>query len=175
MPSWRASDGGGNPPVTRRGRRPGNGRSGFRLPGIIRFLLFAGILAGLVLIVLLTALRPVLRAGVVGWAWQNPGSIMRFPFVSDLVREDLGPALTEPAGTDATETAFVVEPGDNIYTIAPRLVAGGYAKNEHVFLFAALEAGVNEQLTSGTYAVRRNMTPDELANALVKSPVSLVT
>jgi UPF0755 protein len=175
MPSWRASDGRGNPPVTPRGRRPDNGGSRFRLPGIIRFLLFAGILAGLVLIVLLTALRPVLRAGVVGWAWQNPGSIMRFPFVSDLVREDLGPALTEPAGTDATETAFVVEPGDNIYTIAPRLVAGGYAKNEHVFLFAALEAGVNEQLTSGTYAVRGNMTPDELANALVKSPVTLVT
>src|SRR5258705_4708035 len=149
MPSWRASDGRGNPPVVQRGRRSGNGGSRFRLPGIIRFLLFAAILAGLVLIVLLTALRPVLRAGVVGWAWQNPGTIMRFPFVSDLVREDLGPAFTEPAGTDAADTAFVVEPGDNIYTIAPRLVAGHFAKSEHLFLFAALEAGVNEQLASG--------------------------
>ena len=174
MPSWRASDGRGNPPVAPRGRRPGNG-SRFRLPGIVRFVLFAGILAGLVLLVLLTALRPVLRAGVVGWAWQNPGTILRFPFVSDLVREDLGPALTEPAGTDATETAFVVQPGDSIYTIAPRLVAGGYAKNEHVFLFAALTAGVNEQLASGTYALRGNMTPTELATALVNSPVTVTT
>ena len=175
MPSWRASDGRGNPPVVSRGRRPNNGRSRFRLPGIIRFLLFAGILAGLVLIVLLTALRPVLRAGVVGWAWQNPGSIMRFPFVSDLVREDLGSALTEPAGTDATEKAFVVEPGDSIYTIAPRLVTGGYARNQHLFLFAALEAGVNEQLDSGTYGLRGNMTPSELANALVNSPLTVLT
>ena len=175
MPSWRASDGRGNPPVVQRGRRSGNGGSGFRLPGIIRFLLFAGILAGLVLLVLLTALRPVLRAGVVGWAWQNPGTIMRFPFVSDLVREDLGPALTEPAGTDATETAFVVDPGDSIYTIAPRLVAGHFASSEHLFLFAALEAGVNEQLTSGTYALRGNMTPAELATALVNSPVTVMT
>ena len=59
MPSWRASDGRGNPPIAPRRR----GNSGFRLPGIIKFLLFAGVLAGLVLIVLLTALRPVLRAG----------------------------------------------------------------------------------------------------------------
>jgi UPF0755 protein len=174
MPSWRASDGRGNPPVVPRGRRP-DGRSGLRLPGIIRFLLFAGILAGLVLIVLLTALRPVLRAGVAGWAWQNPGAIMRFPFLSDLVREDLGPALTEPAGTDATESTFVVQPGDSIYTIAPRLVQGGFATSEHAFLFAALEAGLNDQLASGTYAVRKNMTPAELANAVATARVTVAT
>ncbi len=174
MPSWRASDGRGNPPVAPRGRRP-DGRSGFRLPGIIRFLLFGGILAGLVLIVLLTALRPVLRAGVAGWAWENPGSIMRFPFLSDLVREDLGPTLTERAGTNATETGFIVEPGDSIYTIAPRLVQGGYATSEHAFLFAALEAGLNEQLASGTYALRGNMTPAELADALITARVTVAT
>jgi UPF0755 protein len=175
MPSWRASDGRGNPPVVPNGRRPSDGRSGFRLPGIMRFLLFAGILAALVLVVLLTALRPVLRAGVVGWAWQNPGTIMRFPFVSDLVKEDLGTAVTDPAGTDATETNFVVNPGDSIYTIAPRLVAGGYARNEHAFLFAALESGVAEQLASGTYALRGNMTPVELATALITARVTAAT
>ena len=52
MPTWRASDGRGNPPVVSRGRRNGNGRQGFRLPGVLRFLLFAGVLAGIVLIVL---------------------------------------------------------------------------------------------------------------------------
>src|SRR5262245_25545821 len=100
MPSWRASDGRGNPPISPRRRAQ---ESGFRLPGIIKFLLFAGVLAGLVMIVLLTALRPVLRAGVVGWAWDNPGSITRFPFVADLVREDLGDALNAAGPGDATE------------------------------------------------------------------------
>ena len=38
MPTWRASDGRGNPPVVSRGRRNGNGRQGFRLPGVLRFL-----------------------------------------------------------------------------------------------------------------------------------------
>jgi len=60
MPSWRASDGRGNPPLSPRRRQQ---RGGFRLPGIVRFLLFAGVLAGIVLLVMLTALRPVLRAG----------------------------------------------------------------------------------------------------------------
>ena len=174
MPSWRSTDGRGNPLPSQRGRRS-NGRSGFRLPGIIRFLLFAGILAGLVLIVLLTALRPVLRAGVAGWAWQNQGSIMRFPFVTDLVREDLGEALTQPAGADATETPFTVETGDTINTIAPRLVAGHYAVSERAFLFAALELGLAEKLAAGTYALRGNMTPHDLAEALISGRVTVTT
>ena len=85
MPSWRASDGRGNPPVYPRNRR-GDGKGGFRLPGFVKFLLFAGVLAAFVLVVLLTALRPILRAGVVGWAWSNPSTIVRFPFIADFVR-----------------------------------------------------------------------------------------
>lgn len=173
MPPWRSTDGRGNPLPSQRGRRPE--RRGFRLPGIIRFLLFAGILAGLVLIVLLTALRPVLRAGVVGWAWENPGSIMRFPFVSDLVREDLGAALTTPAGTDPTETVFTVDPGDTIYTLAPRLVEAGYVTNDRAFLFSAIEVGLGEQLNSGTFVLRRNMSPEEVAEALVTARVTVAT
>ena len=118
MPSWRASDGRGNPPVYPRNRRP-NGNGGFRVPGILKFVVFTGVLAGIVLIVLLTALRPVLRAGVVGWAWDNPSSITRFQFVADFVREDLVEQLTDRAGTDHTETAVKVESGDTIFTIAP--------------------------------------------------------
>jgi UPF0755 protein len=172
MPSWRASDGRGNPPMAPRRR---NGRSGFRLPGIIKFLLFAGVLAGLVLIVLLTALRPVLRAGVVGWAWDNPGSIMRFPFVSDLVREDLGTALTTPGTGDATESVFTVNPGDTIYTMAPRLAQEGYVTNSRAFLFAALDNGLSEQLAAGTFVLRKNMTPTEVADALMTARVTVTT
>jgi UPF0755 protein len=173
MPSWRASDGRGNPPVSPRRRTPE--RSRFRLPGIIRFFLFAGILAGLVLIVLLTALRPVLRAGVVGWAWDNPGTITRFPFLSDLVREDLGATLNTPNGGDATETVFTVASGDTIYSLAPRLVQEGYLTNQRAFLYAALVSGVNEQLSAGTFVLRKNMTPEEVADALIRARVTVTT
>jgi UPF0755 protein len=174
MPTWRASDGRGSPPVHPRGRRP-NGRSGFRLPGILKFLLFTGILAGLVLLVLLTALRPIVRAGVVGWAWDNPSSIARFPFVADFVREDLGEALTAPAGSDATETVFTVEGGDTIFTLAPRLVQGGYVTTERAFLYSALQSSLNEELSAGNFLLRGNMTPVQVADALVRARVTVTT
>jgi UPF0755 protein len=173
MPSWRASDGRGNPPVYPRQRRNGNG--GFRLPGILRFLLFAGVLAGIVLLVLLTALRPLVRAGIVGWAWDNPSSITRFPFVGDFVREDLGTALTSRAGTDATESIFVIESGDTIFTLGPRLAAEGYVDSERAFLYEALVGDLNEQLSAGSFVLRGNMTPREVADALVTARVVLST
>lgn len=171
MPIWRASDGRGAPPVYRRTRNNG----GFRLPGIIRFLLFAGVLAGIVLIAFLTALRPVLRAGVVGWAWDNPSAIARFPFVADMVREELGEAVTAPAGTDATPTTFNVNPGDSIYDLAPRLRDGRYVTSERAFLFVALQTGLNEKLTAGAFLLRGNMTPTQVADALIRARVEYTT
>jgi len=150
-------------------------RRGFRLPGIIRFLLFAGVLAGIVLLVMLTALRPVLRAGVVGWAWDNPGTIMRFPFVSDLVREDLGAALTTPNPGASDEKVFTVNPGDSIYSLGPRLAQEGYTTNQRAFVFAALQNGLSEKLASGTYVLRGNMTPEEIADALITARVTVTT
>ena len=175
MPTWRASDGRGNPPVVSRGRRNGNGRQGFRLPGVLRFLLFAGVLAGIVLIVLLTALRPIARAGIVDWAWQNPSSIGRFPFVGDFVREDLGPALTSPAGSDATESVFVVNEGDTVFRIAPRLRSEGFITNERAFLYHALTGKLNDQLSAGSFLLRGNMTPQEVAEALISARVTVTT
>lgn len=177
MPSWRASDGRGNPPVRPNYRRPGNGngKGGFRLPGFLRFLLFAGILAALVLVVLLTALRPLVRAGVVGWAWSNPSSITRFALVADLVGEDLGDALTAPAGTDATKQVFTVNPGDTIFTLAPRLLEAGFVANERAFLYEGLTSKLDDKLKSGNFSLRRNMTPEEVAEALVSAQVLVVT
>jgi UPF0755 protein len=175
MPSWRASDGRGNPPVTPR-RRNGNGSGGgFRLPGFLRFILFAGILAALVLIVLLTALRPLVRAGVVGWAWSNPSSITRFDLIGDFVREDLGDALTAPAGTDATDKTFTVNPGDTITTLAPRLLEAGFIGSERAFLYQGLVGKVDDKLKSGNFVLRATMTPEQVAQALVSARVLLQT
>lgn len=175
MPSWRASDGRGNPPVSPGGRRPNNGKSGFHLPGIVRFVLFAGVLALVVLVVLLTALRPLVRAGIVGWAWDNPSAITRFPFVGDFVREDLGSAITAPAGTDAAEAVFTVNPLETISQLAPRLLQGGFITSEHAFLYVALEANLNTQLTAGDFVLRHNMTPQEVVTALVADRVQVAT
>jgi UPF0755 protein len=146
-----------------------------RLPGFVRFLLFAGVLAGVVLIVLLTALRPIFRAGVVDWAWQNPSSITRFPFVGDFVREDLGDALTARPGTDPTEKVFVVNPGDDVFALAPRLRAEGLVNSERAFLYYALGSRLNEQLAAGSFLLRANMTPEEVADALVTARVTVTT
>ncbi|NJD27977.1 MAG: endolytic transglycosylase MltG [Chloroflexi bacterium] len=172
MPVWRASDGRGAPAVYRRRRDAGGG---FRLPGWVRFLLFTGVLAGIVLIAFLTALRPVLRAGVVGWAWDNPGTITQIPLVADLVREDLGADLTAPAGTDPTEKVFTVNPGDSIFELAPRLREAGFVTSERVFLYTALQEQLQPKLTAGTFLLRANMTPQEVVEALVDAKVTYTT
>ena len=174
MPQWRASDGRGNPPVSSRRRRQ-NGSGGFHLPGFVRFIVFAGALSALVLLVLFTALRPIVRAGIVGWAWSNQSSIVHFPFVADFVREDLGSQLTAPAGGSNTEAVFTVNAGDTINTLAPELLQQGFITSEHAFLYWALVDGLNTQLKSGDFVVRGNMTPEEVVGALIRDPVQVTT
>ena len=175
MPSWRASDGRGNPPVYPRRRNGNGGRGGFGLGGILKFLVFAGVLGGIVLIALLTVFRPIARAGVVDWAWQNQWAITRLPFVAELVEEELGPAATARAGTNATESVFTVESGDTITTLAPRLKQGGFIASERAFLYEGLKTELNAKLSSGTFVLRGNMTPQEVADALVTARVEIQT
>ena len=93
-------------------RRPGGVRRlrgrGSGLFGLLRFLVFAVLLGGFVLVVALTALRPLVAGALVGWAYDNPGA-QRIPFVADLVRENLGAALTTPASDDPADVTFTVE------------------------------------------------------------------
>ncbi len=171
MPSWRASDGRGGPPGGRRYRGDGP-RSA--LPGILRFLLFTSLLAVIVVVAGLTALRPLVRAAVVGWAWDNPGSL-RISFVADFIREDLGPALTRPASDDPSEVVFEVQLGDTPTTIAPRLLASGTITSERAFVFTAVEDGLASNLKAGSFLLRKNMTTAEVSAALVDAPVVIAT
>jgi UPF0755 protein len=173
MPSWRASNGRGGPPVVSIRRRDERHSRG--LPGPVKFLLFGGALAGIVLVALLTAFRPLISAGVVSWAWDNPGTITRFEFIADFVKEDLGATLTSPAGSDSTEKAFDVMPADTIFTIAGRLQEGGFVGNQRAFLFTALETGLGGKLVAGTFVLRQNMTPPEVVDALVRAKVTMST
>lgn len=175
MPEWRASNGRGAPPVRSRRSRPDEGSGGRRIPGAVRFLLFGGILAAAVLITLLTALRPLVRAGVVGWAWDNPSSISKSVFVADFVREDLGDRLNQPAGTSSASATFNVVPGDTIFTIAPELEQAGLIADQHAFLFVAIESNLGDKLAAGTFVLRQNMTPAEVVDALATATVTPTT
>lgn len=161
---------------SRRGDGYGNGGYGRRrgegggVGGLLRFLLFAIVLGGIVLAVTLTLLRPLVRDTVIGWAGDSPGAL-DVPFVADLVREDLGDALTRPASADTEQVTFTVGAGESASTIAARLEGEGFLLDRRAFVMIAVERGLSDQLKTGEFILRRSMTPDELVTALLDPQV----
>ena len=143
------------------------GRGGF--VGLLKFLVFALVLAALVLAVALTALRPVVNSTVLRIAEDNPAALP-LPFVEDIVREDLGPALTTPVSTEPTQVEFLVEAGDTASTIADRLEEQGLLGDSRAFVFIAIDRELTGSLQQGTFVLRKNMTPDQLVSALLAPP-----
>jgi UPF0755 protein len=151
--------------------RYGNGRrrGGGGLWGLVKFLVFALALAAVVLVVALTALRPLVNSTILGWAADNPAAL-RLPFVADIVREDLGDALTEPASSDASQVEFLIQAGDTATTIGARLEGQGLITDDRAFVFIASERALTGSLQQGTFVLRRNMTPDQVVTALLAPP-----
>ena len=165
----------------RYGRGPGDQRKyeryggrGGGLAGILRFVLFLGLLSAGVLLVMGTVARPLVRAVVVPWADDNPAAL-RIPFVADLVREDIGAALTEPAAGSADQVSFVVEEGDTPQTIAPRLAEAGIIESERAFLFQAREDDLASSITAGRFALAGNLTPAQVIDGLINNRVVVDT
>jgi peptidoglycan lytic transglycosylase G len=154
-------------PRNRNGRGGRSGGGG--VPGFIKFLLFALILGGFVVVVGLTALRPLVNNAVVGWAADNPGALS-IPFVADIVREDLGDDLTAAASDDETQISFQVAPGDTATTIAQRLENEGFLRDSRAFVYQATSRELTGQLQSGEFILRKSQTPDELVTALLDPP-----
>jgi UPF0755 protein len=159
---------GRGPGDQRRYERYGDGRSS--VGGILRFLLFLVVLAAIVLLVLVTVARPLLRAVVVPWAWDNP-SLMQISFVSDLVREDLGSALTDPASQDATKVEFVVESGDTPLTLAPKLQQAKIIDSQRAFLYEARVDQLATKLNAGRFGLALNLTPAQVVDGLVNNRI----
>lgn len=162
--------------VRRSGNGYGNGygdRRGGGVGGFLRFLVFALVLAFIVLAGLLTVLRPVVAAAVVDWAYDNPGAL-RIPFVADLVRDNLGDALRQPASADATEVEFEILPGDTPQTLAPRLEAERLITNERAFIFEATMRELAPRLQAGDFHIARNLTPDQVVTALIENRIVIV-
>jgi len=176
------SDGGGRRPsgyrrTGRYGRGPGDQRRydqyGERrggLRGLAGFVVFLLVLAVLVMVALFTIARPIARLAIVPFA-ENNAAALRIGFVADLVREDIGAALTQPASNDASQLEFTVESGDTPVTLAPRLAAAGIIDSERAFLFQARVDELGAKLTAGQYALALNMTPAEVVEGLVKNRI----
>ncbi len=159
-------------PVRTAGRRGSRGGGG--LVALVRLLLFIAVLAGVVIVASLTVLRPVIAHAVVDYASKNP-SALKLPFVADLVREDLGSALTDAPSTSATEVTFDVADGDTAETIATRLQAAGLLKDARALVFIATEQDLTTSLETGTYILRPNMTPQQIVTSLLVSHQLAVT
>lgn len=161
----------------RYGRGPGSARrydrydnGGHAAWGLVRFLVFLLILAAIVLAATATVARPLVRAVVVPWAEGNPGAL-HIGFVADLVREDLGAALTDPPSQDGTHVAFTVEPGDTPATLAPRLHEDGLIASERAFLFQATIDDLAPKLAAGAFDLARNMTPAQVVDGLINNRI----
>ncbi len=168
-PEWETRRGANGYRNGRDGRNGGGGGLG----GFVKFLVFTLILAVIVLGLLLTVLRPLLSSAIMDWAYNNP-SALRLPFVADLVRENLGGALTEPASADATEVEFEIIAGDRIDTLAPRLARDGLIANERAFIFQATLRDLNPKLKAGNFHIGRNLTPDQVVTALIENEIVIV-
>ncbi len=162
----------------RYGRRGGDPRRHDRyggrhggIHGLVRFLLFLVVMVGIVMVALVTVARPVLRLAIAPWAEANPG-VQSIGFIAELVREDLGPALTTPASSDATVVTFVVADGDTSATLAPKLQAAGLIASQAAFLFAAHQADLTPQLTAGTFALAMDLTPEQVVQGLIANRVT---
>jgi UPF0755 protein len=154
------------------GRR--SSRSGGGLGGLLRLVLFIVLLAGVVLVASLTVLRPVISRAIVDYAAQNP-SALKLPFVADLVRADLGSALTDAPSSSATEVTFDVVDGDTAQTIATRLHQVGLLTDPRSLVFIATEQDLTTSLEVGTYILRMNMTPQQIVTSLLISHQVAVT
>jgi UPF0755 protein len=150
-----------------RGGRRGGGSSG--IWGVLRFLAFTLVLAAVVLGVGLTVLRPVVDSAVLAWASDNPAAL-NLPFVADIVRDDLGDALTDPVSDDPTQLTFTVARGDTAATIGARLEEEGLIADRRAFVYIAHERDLAGQLQAGDFLLRRNLTPDEMVLALLAPP-----
>ena len=84
--------------------------------------------------------------------------------------ENLGTALTTPVSTEPTQVEFLVENGDTAKTIASRLEEQDLIGDSRAFVYLAVVNDLTRGLQQGTFVLRKNMTPDQLVNALLAPP-----
>lgn len=74
--------------------------------------------------------------------------------------------LEQPAGSDDTPVAFVVEPGETVAQIAERLEQGGLISDAELFRRYVQYHGLDAGIEAGEFTLRQTMTIPEVAEAL---------
>ena len=131
----------------------------------LRGLLVVLVMGVLVLLVLASVGRPLLRTLAVDLAQGNPQTL-RVSFVADLVQEQLGSELTDPAGPDASPVQFIVPAGASAADIANQLASQRLLTEPLAFEFVAITSGQAGDIQAGTYYLNQQMTPAQLLQAL---------
>jgi UPF0755 protein len=145
----------------------------FRGPGrLLGFGLFTLVLAGLVTGGLYFVARPIVVGGIVDWAAGN-ATAQQLPFVSEIVRGELGSKLTAPIdATDKATIVIVIGAGDTPAQIGDDLVRTGAIADARAFVFDAIQRDVSDQFQIGRHVVSRSMTVDQIVSILIQPPVA---
>jgi UPF0755 protein len=139
---------------------------------VVRFTVFTGILASLVLGGLYFFARPAMVHAISSWAAENP-TALKLPFVADIVRSDLGESLTKPVDAmDQREIAFQIKYGQTPADIAQALENAGIITDARAFVFEAIERDETSYFIAGRHVVTKAMTIDQIIDALTSQPVA---
>ena len=140
-----------------------------RSGGSLRGLLFLGILAAVVLGGAFFFAGPAFRDFARGLARDNPQS-MQWGVVADVIKADLGDALTRPAGPDDAPIEFIVGEGDTVSQIARDLAAEGLISDSLVFQYLVVTKDLENKLQTGTFKLDATMTPTQIVDRLQRPP-----
>jgi UPF0755 protein len=161
----------GRRPIARDGQRNYRQRRSGGLGQFLQFALFAAIVGSVVVGGLYFVARPIVVNGIVGWAAENP-TALQLPFVSDIVRAELGPSLTAVKADDATAIVVVISAGETPHQIGDQLVAAGAITDARAFVFESIQRDETESFQIGRHVVSRSMTVDQIIAALITPPVA---
>lgn len=133
--------------------------------GVIFLVIFAVIVvAGGALII-----GPGFRDFAAGLARDNPQAL-RFPFVGDVIKDQLGDKLTRPAGSDPSTVSFVVSAGESVTQVANALTAAKLISEPMVFQYLVVTQNLDGKLQTGTFRLNQTMTPQQIVDRLQQTP-----
>lgn len=152
---------------------PADIRSGsYRPPrkgGTWKGLVLIAVLATVVLGGAFVFAGPALRGFARDMVQDNPQA-MRFGLFGDIVREELGDDLQEPASSDATPVEFIVSDGASVARIGRDLEEQGLLTNQLAFQYIVITRDVESDLQTGTFTLTETMTPEEIVERLQSPP-----
>jgi len=140
-------------------------RRGSSWRGLAFLVLFAVVVVGGLLFLLGPTLRTVAR----GLADGNPHALS-LPFVSDIVREQLGTELTQPAGTSDARIDFTITQGETVAQIGTALTDSQLIAEPMVLQYLVVTQNLDGKLQTGTFLLRQTMTPQQIIDRLQRPP-----